>query len=479
MSGTNHLSQYEAPSLRVKTGVYEDGRPIYTFYATPGPAAAVGPVFNVVDYGATGDGVTDDTAALQATINAAVAAGGGVVLLPSGVYSTSAALVLSGNNIILQGAGGVSGNTNSPRLGATIIKPSAGATYDAIVTQLPPVVGTAGYLYYGLSVRDLAIDGSQMTGTAAGQGNGVHFYGVRYGLIEHVDVFSVPNWAFLIEGDSTNYAYNTTLIDCIAGGPCAAGFRFTNSEQCSMIRCIAEGAATACAASQPYSGSSPGTQAYMLYANVGWIDAIDCTFGNLGFYTNEAVMVDNSETGVIMGCLFDGVRGPAYHSSAGGQIFTNNRLVSPCAAVVDAAIKLGAGTHVVTGNIFQAGTPHYTYAVAELGPYVGNIIADNQLVAGTAGVVSLNATSTPRVHHNVGYNPVGHAVAQPAVPATTVAATNTTGVDCTVFVTGGTVTVVAIGGTATGLTSGAFRVPAGQTITLTYSVAPTWQWFGD
>ena len=80
---------------------------------------------------------------------------------------------------------------------------------------------------------------------------------------------------------------------------------------------------------------------------------------------------------------------------------------------------------------------------------------------------------------NPGYNPVGHAVAQPVVPSTTVAATNTTNVDCTVFVNGGTVTVVAIGGSTTGQVAGAFRVPAGQTITLTYSIAPTWQWFGD
>lgn len=29
------------------------------------------------------------------------------------------------------------------------------------------------------------------------------------------------------------------------------------------------------------------------------------------------------------------------------------------------------------------------------------------------------------------------------------------------------------------VTPATVRVPAGQTITLTYSVAPTWVWFGD
>ena len=59
-------------------------------------------LFNVEDFGAVGDGDTDDTAALHAAIDAAAAAGGGEVYLPPGTYALMAeagesALLLKAN----------------------------------------------------------------------------------------------------------------------------------------------------------------------------------------------------------------------------------------------------------------------------------------------------------------------------------------------------------------------------------------------
>ena len=57
--------------------------------------------------------------------------------------------------------------------------------------------------------------------------------------------------------------------------------------------------------------------------------------------------------------------------------------------------------------------------------------------------------------------------------ATTVASLNPNPVARSITISGGTVTAIAVNGVSTGQTSGTFTVPAGGSITVTYSVAPS------
>ena len=80
------------------------------------------------------------------------------------------------------------------------------------------------------------------------------------------------------------------------------------------------------------------------------------------------------------------------------------------------------------------------------------------------------------------FNPVG-SITPPTIGASPYTAPAQS-YDATVYIKGGTVSVISVGGVATGLTLAAnafvsVRVPAQKQISITYSVIPTWTWFGE
>ncbi len=82
--------------------------------ATPPAAPAAAPAaaeFNVRDYGAVGNGSTNDTAAVNRAITAANAAGGGIVRFPSGTYESKNTIRMKSNVTLQLDAGStISGN---------------------------------------------------------------------------------------------------------------------------------------------------------------------------------------------------------------------------------------------------------------------------------------------------------------------------------------------------------------------------------
>jgi hypothetical protein len=112
------------------------------------------PWFDVTDsrFGAKGDGVTDDTAAVQAALDAAHASadlGGAVVFLPLGTYKITATLLIY-TNTVLRGAG-----WNS------IIKATTAIT---MLMLTDPVSGTV----QGVGIENLRITGGSSANGATG-----------------------------------------------------------------------------------------------------------------------------------------------------------------------------------------------------------------------------------------------------------------------------------------------------------------------
>lgn len=71
-------------------------------------AQKFGEVVSVKDYGAVGDGVTDDTAAIQAAIDAIYALGGGTVLIPASTNCKITASLVNKTNVTIYGHGATS-----------------------------------------------------------------------------------------------------------------------------------------------------------------------------------------------------------------------------------------------------------------------------------------------------------------------------------------------------------------------------------
>jgi len=79
-------------------------------------------IISVKRYGAVGDGVTDDSVAVQAAIDAAAAKNGGVVFFEQGSYLCNTQLTVNSNGIILRGASSDSTSIKSTTTDGSLLK---------------------------------------------------------------------------------------------------------------------------------------------------------------------------------------------------------------------------------------------------------------------------------------------------------------------------------------------------------------------
>ncbi len=115
-------------------------------------------MYDVIVYGAVGDGSTDDTTAIQAAIDAANGAGGGTAFFPKGVYLVTGLTLY--RKVNLQGEGRNSVIKRKPGVNADVVKSYRFANLDTPIDS-----------FY---VADLSIDGNygQFGADAFGSGIG-------------------------------------------------------------------------------------------------------------------------------------------------------------------------------------------------------------------------------------------------------------------------------------------------------------------
>ncbi|MCB1783643.1 MAG: right-handed parallel beta-helix repeat-containing protein [Alphaproteobacteria bacterium] len=166
-------------------------------------------LFDARDYGATPDDNTDDTAAIQAALDAAHAAGGGQVYLGAGTYT------ISGTGKASDGGLNIYSNTEfyGDGMGQTILKLADGWSDKISGLVRTPV----NEVTENVIIRDLTIDGNRDNTTAMVDGlmTGVLPGSSAYDnniLIERVEIHDVSRIAF----NPHEQTHNLTIRDSVA-----------------------------------------------------------------------------------------------------------------------------------------------------------------------------------------------------------------------------------------------------------------------
>lgn len=178
-------------------------------------------VFNVKDFGAFGDGVTVDTTFVQNAINAASAAGGGIVFFPVGTYKVSALAMTTTayNGVTLRGASmrGSKINFTTTTIALTL-GANPGGVSQVVVEQLWLTSTTSNTLVEMLNASQctfsrLYIDN---TGNAGSNSKGWNLFACMATLFTEVSYGGNTNakYGFFISADSDA----TTITHCYLKG---------------------------------------------------------------------------------------------------------------------------------------------------------------------------------------------------------------------------------------------------------------------
>ena len=170
-------------------------------------------VVSVKDFGAVGDGVTDDTAAIQNAINFSASINGCYVKIPSGTYKISSTLLITKSNIKIIGSGGDNvhdGGTGVDGATKIVWNGSAGGTMLEIKTIS--------------NILNSKINGTNLIGI---EFNGSNSAGIAISIISH----SSGKFENLLVQDVTQIAYK---ISCLlsAALPEAADSQYNFFNQC-------------------------------------------------------------------------------------------------------------------------------------------------------------------------------------------------------------------------------------------------------
>lgn len=187
-----------------------------------------GAVLNVLDYNAKGDGIADDTAAIQAAIDA-ISVDGGTVYLPAGVYMTT----------------GINLNSNVQLLGE-----SRGSVILKLIdgTDAPVIscLGTQALRKFYVSIKSLTIDGNTPIGSVSPTTNkhGIFFGYVNFATFDDLFIYGCGHNGIKCAGVNQSSLRNSEIASNWIGVYWSGYFTGSTVIECehnSTINCVIRG----------------------------------------------------------------------------------------------------------------------------------------------------------------------------------------------------------------------------------------------
>jgi parallel beta-helix repeat protein len=339
-----------------------------------------GASISVKDFGATGDGITDDTTAIQAAL-----AGGGTVYFPEGTYLTGSLAVYSDTEII--------GAKNSIIL-ATLITTS-------------PLIRNAAYPNgnVNISIHDLTIDGG---GPTAFNDTTIQLQNCTNTSVKDCHIYNYKNFAISVLGAESSVVVADNYVDGgVGGGPlgtgtAGGGINFSGGQnymgnKCTgntVINCAASGIVIQGGAkyiivtgnTASYNGLTNGNGIYAGHANTCVISNNICRWNSwtpksgsgIGINTSSYDCTNHTITGNI--CEYNGDDG----------------------IDVNAATNYKTSFHTITGNQLN-----YNWGAGiNIAGYESkyNTISANQIKGNGAAGIHLNADSGRNGFHTISDN---------------------------------------------------------------------------
>lgn len=350
-------------------------------------------LFNVKNYGAVGDDVTDDRLAIQAAINAAHNQGGGIVYFPGAIYRVQGSLAMY-SSITLQGVA----------MESSVIHFTTG--------------GVDGITGSGLS--SCGFEDIGLTGNGSGSSPGTNNCGINFDYgsagnnpFHHFKNVMVKNFgsdgiriqtAIVCSFEKVYVAYNgghgfnwyeggtsVNFQACWARQNSLSGWRFKSSVYQSLTGCAADNNGTNYLVIDAQSIGFFGCGSEGALANGGVYDGYDWYIDNSSVITLQACWVtDNRKVGIYVTNGASGISLNVADNTPNATATSFIKVDSGCTATI-------YGSHNTTANSLAAGTTNI-YDDGASGTTTKTLS-----IVGTSGTLSFTAASDGG-DYNIGSN---------------------------------------------------------------------------